>query len=344
GLPGGPPQPGRGAAASPPGRRVPGPGGRGEDPPGGHLGHRARPADRLGPAPPRAGPPPVRARRPAAPGAPGRPAPVPPGDLGPPDGADRGGPSSLAPGHLRRDDGLPGGDPASRLMTAEIVSFDLETTGLSPKSERVIEIGAVRFGQDGVTLGELQLLVDPGIPIPLPVQRLTGITSADPFGQPSPLEAMAQLAEFCEGAYLVGHGTGFDLAFCSQLLPDTFGRRDAMDTLELGRILLPLAGSHNLGALSRQLGLHHQRPHRALSDAQATAELFRWLLVEAASLRRTTFAEMHRVAAQAGTSLGHFFDLAAAERRSHPGMEDRPHPGREGPATAAGPGPVVEGR
>ena len=83
-------------------------------------------------------------------------------------------------------------------MTAEIVSFDLETTGLSPKSERVIEIGAVRFGQDGVTLGELQLLVDPGIPIPLPVQRLTGITSADLFGQPSPLEAMAQLAEFSD--------------------------------------------------------------------------------------------------------------------------------------------------
>jgi DNA polymerase-3 subunit epsilon/ATP-dependent DNA helicase DinG len=224
-------------------------------------------------------------------------------------------------------------------MTAEIVSFDLETTGLSPKSERVIEIGAVRFGQDGVTLGELQLLVDPGIPIPLPVQRLTGITSADLFGQPSPLEAMAQLAEFCEGADLVGHGTGFDLAFCSQLLPDTFGRRDAMDTLELGRILLPLAGSHNLGALSRQLGLHHERPHRALSDAQATADLFRWLLVEAASLRGSTFAEMHRVAGQAGASLRHFFDLAAAERREHPEMEARPYPGGEGLATLPGPGP-----
>jgi len=219
-------------------------------------------------------------------------------------------------------------------MTTELVSFDLETTGLSPKSERVIEIGAVRFREDGVTIRELQLLVDPGIAVPLPVQRLTGITSADLDGQPSPLEAMAQLAEFCEGAELVGHGTAFDLAFCSQLLPDTFGRREAMDTLELGRILLPLAGSHNLGALSRQLGLHHERPHRALSDAQATAELFRWLLVEAASLRRSTFMEMHRVAAQAGTSLGHFFDLAVAERGAHPELEARAHPGGESLATA----------
>jgi DNA polymerase-3 subunit epsilon len=223
-------------------------------------------------------------------------------------------------------------------MTAELVSFDLETTGLSPKSDRVIEIGAVRFGQDGVPLRELQLLVDPGIPVPLPVQRLTGITGDDLAGQASPLEAMAQLADFCEGAELVGHGTAFDLAFCTLLLPDTFGRREAMDTLELARILLPLAASHNLGALGRLLGLRHERPHRALSDAQATAELFRWLLVEAASLRKTTFAEMHRVAAQAPTSLAHFFALAAAERRAHPEMQPRPHPGGAGLASAHGSG------
>src|ERR1039458_2709898 len=94
---------GRGAAASPPGRGVPGPGGRGADPPGGHLGHRASPADRLGPAPPCAGPPPVRGRRPAAPGAPGRPAPGPPGDLGRPvlscRGPQRGAPAPRRPGH-----------------------------------------------------------------------------------------------------------------------------------------------------------------------------------------------------------------------------------------------------
>jgi DNA polymerase III epsilon subunit family exonuclease len=230
-------------------------------------------------------------------------------------------------------------------MTTEFVSFDLETTGLSPKSERVIEIGAVRFGQDGVTLREFQLLVDPGMAVPLPVQRLTGITGADLAGQPSPLEAMAQLAEFCAGAELVGHGTAFDLAFCSQLLPDTFGRREAMDTLELGRILLPLAGSHNLGALGRQLGLHHERPHRALSDAQATAELFRWLLVEAASLRRVTFVEMHRIASQAGTSLGRFFDLAATERSAHPEPPAHPHPGGGGqvPLAAAATAVAVPG-
>jgi len=66
-------------------------------------------------------------------------------------------------------------------MTAEFVSFDLETTGLSPKSERVIEIGAVRFRQDGMTLRELQLLVDPGIAVPLPVQRFIAMRETPEF-------------------------------------------------------------------------------------------------------------------------------------------------------------------
>jgi DNA polymerase-3 subunit epsilon/ATP-dependent DNA helicase DinG len=225
-------------------------------------------------------------------------------------------------------------------MATELVAFDLETTGLSPKSERVIEIGAVRFGLGGDTLGELQLLVDPGIPVPLPVQRLTGIATADLAGQPSPVEAMAQLALFAEGAHLVGHGSAFDLAFCAQILPATFGRRGAIDTLELARILLPLAASHNLGALSRLLGLPHDRPHRALSDAQATAALLHRLLTEAASLRPGTFAEMSRVAAQADTPLRRFFELAAAEREA---ATSAPPPSPPGAATAQGdgsPGPA----
>ena len=229
-------------------------------------------------------------------------------------------------------------------MSTELVAFDLETTGLSPKSERVIEIGAVRFGLDGQTTRELQLLVDPGIPVPLPVQRLTGITSTELAGQPSPVEAVAQLAGFCEGAELVGHGAGFDLAFCAQLLPATFGRREALDTLELARILLPVAASHNLGALARLLGLRHEHPHRALSDAQATAALFEWLLAEAASIRAATFAEMHRVAAQSPSPLLRFFDLAAAERGSRPavGVPARALGRPETPAGAAEPSPAAE--
>ena len=226
----------------------------------------------------------------------------------------------------------------------ELVAFDLETTGLSPRSDRVIEVGAVRFDLAQGERGRLQLLVDPGMPIPLPVQRLTGIGDADVAGQTSAVEAMAQLAEFCADAELVGHGTAFDLAFCSQLLPRAFARRSALDTLELARILLPTAPSHGLGSLCQQLGLRHDRPHRALSDAEATAALLRTLVEMAARMRPGTVAQMRRVAGQTEGPLSRFFDLvggpgSAPERTSgEPGGRSQPA------APAAPPGGAGPGR
>lgn len=195
----------------------------------------------------------------------------------------------------------------------ELVAFDLETTGLSPRSDRVIEVGAVRFDLGGGELRRLQLLVDPGMPIPLPVQRLTGIGDADVAGQASPVEAMAQLAAFCADAELVGHGIAFDLGFCAQLLPQAFARRSALDTLELARILLPTAPSHALSSLSQQLRLAHDRPHRALSDAEATAALLKTLVGTAARMRPGTLQEMRRLADQDDGSLRRFFRLVAEE-------------------------------
>src|SRR5258708_7295467 len=117
---------------------------------------------------------------------------------------------------------------------ADFVAFDLETTGLSPKSDRVIEIGAVRFGADMVARGRIELLVDPSMPIPLAVQRLTGLTDREVRGAPSPPEAMAQFADFCDGARLVAHGGMFDMAFCAALVPQAFGSsRVVFDTLDL---------------------------------------------------------------------------------------------------------------
>jgi len=223
----------------------------------------------------------------------------------------------------------PVAEPDGGPLDAEFVAFDLETTGLSPKTDRVIEVGAVRFSLRGEKRRDLQLFVDAGVPVPLPVQRLTGISDQDLAGQPSPVEAIAQLAEFCRGAELVGHGAVFDLAFCAVLLPEAFAHRQALDTLEVARIVLPLAQSHNLGALCQLLGLSHERPHRALSDARATAGLLEALLAAAAEIRPSTLGEMRRVAAQADTPLRHFFALADPRRRAgaRPAVE---HPAAAG--------------
>ena len=137
------------------------------------------------------------------------------------------------------------GRPTDRLM-ADLVAFDLETTGLSPKSDRIIEIGAVRFSSSGLRLGDFDVLVDPGTAIPLAIERLTGITGQLVEGAPSAAEAVAEFAEFCDGAQLVAHGAAFDLGFCAGLLPQAFSGREVLDTLELARVLLPVAASHSL--------------------------------------------------------------------------------------------------
>lgn len=189
----------------------------------------------------------------------------------------------------------------------EFVAFDLETTGLSPRSDRVLEVGAVRFDRDMRRIGEIEVVVDPGVPIPLAVQRLVGLTDADVAGAPAPVEGVAQLADFCAGAELVAHGAAFDVTFCAGLVPEAFARRRVLDTLELARILLPAAESHSLPLLSASLGIEHDRPHRALSDASATHLLFSRLRDAAEALPAGVLTEMRRVAAPSGGEIAAFF-------------------------------------
>jgi len=189
----------------------------------------------------------------------------------------------------------------------DVVAFDLEATGLSAKSDRIIEIGAVRLDSELRTVGRFETLVDPGAPVPLAIQRLTGIDEAELRGSPAPEEAMAQFADFCDGAHLVAHGASFDLAFCASLLPAAFAGRAAYDTLELARILLPTATGHSLPQLSAQLEIPHLRPHRAGSDAETTAGLFRQLAGLAEELPAPVLAEIRRVVTGLPAGLARFF-------------------------------------
>jgi ATP-dependent DNA helicase DinG len=187
-----------------------------------------------------------------------------------------------------------------------LVAFDLETTGLSPRSDRLLEIGAVRYDASLRPIDELQVIVDPQMPIPLAIQRLVGLTDDDVLGAPPPAEAAARLAGFCGDAALIAHGGTFDLLFLRALLSESFGSRLIFDTLDLARILLPTYESHSLPLLSRRLGIAHERPHRALSDARATGDLFRVLVGAGRALPEATVTEMRRVAAQAAGALDAF--------------------------------------
>src|SRR5215467_868723 len=126
----------------------------------------------------------------------------------------------------------------------EYVSLDLETTGLDPSRDRVIEIGAVAFTPDQVT-STLEELVDPGRQVPDTVLRLTGIKQEELRGAAAPEDALRRLSEFVRGRQPVGHGARLDVEFL-----ESAGLWDAsqqiLDTLDIARILLPAAGSHSL--------------------------------------------------------------------------------------------------
>ncbi|HYM50188.1 MAG TPA: helicase C-terminal domain-containing protein [Candidatus Limnocylindrales bacterium] len=159
-------------------------------------------------------------------------------------------------------------------MNETFVALDLETTGLAPRIDRIIEVGAVRFRDDEV-IARYESLVRPEVPIPPAVQQLTGITDRDVAHAPSPEQALAELIDFVGDSPVVAHSGSFDLSFLGE------GRNGQgyrlYDTLDLARILLPMAPSHSLPHLARELDLHHPNPHRALPDADAARQLFRYL-------------------------------------------------------------------
>ena len=213
-----------------------------------------------------------------------------------------------------------------------LVVIDTETTGLDPARDRIIDFGAVRLGDDLGATARFTTLVDPGVPIPLFVSRLTGIDDAEVAGAPHFAEAFTALREFAGDAILVGHNAGFDrdhLAAAARRagLPPLVN--DWFDTLEAALLLFPELDRHALPVLAEELGLE-TRAHRALPDAEATAEVFARLAARAAGLA----AQERRLLEAVSWPPLHLLDSCAArpEEAPPPLVADEPP---EGPGALA---------
>jgi len=146
------------------------------------------------------------------------------------------------------------------------IALDIETTGLNPEKDAIIEIGAVRFNHRRVE-EEWSSLINPGKPIPPFITQLTGINDQMVLQAPTIREVLDELANFISDATIVGHNIGFDLSFFKRFR--LFRSNDVIDTYELASVLLPTADRYNLGALAHSLGVLLPAAHRALKDAQA---------------------------------------------------------------------------
>ncbi len=154
----------------------------------------------------------------------------------------------------------------------ELVVVDVETTGTNPEMADLVEIAAVRI-KGGKIRDRWSTFVNPGRPIF--GNQMHGITDKDVKGAPSPAEAARKAIDFVGDATIVGHSVGFDIAFLEAALGDgtRIERGRYIDTLTIARDGYPDLPSYTLGELSRFFGIQLQQAHRALPDAEATAEL-----------------------------------------------------------------------
>jgi predicted DnaQ family exonuclease/DinG family helicase len=199
----------------------------------------------------------------------------------------------------------------------EYAALDLETTGLDPARDRVIEVGAVAFTPDRVTT-TLERLVDPGRSVPEIVLKLTGIKPEELRGAASAEAALRELADFLRGRQPVGHGARLDVDFLAAAgLWDP--KVEILDTLDVARILLPSAASHSLPLLALEMGFTQPRPHRALDDADATRQLLLRLRDEAAGLDEPLKESMLALVAPYEWSIARFFAESLTAPNPDPG-------------------------
>jgi DNA polymerase III subunit epsilon len=165
------------------------------------------------------------------------------------------------------------------LESTPFVVVDLETTGGSPLCDRVLEVAAIRV-QNGVVQDRIECLVEPGMPIPPFVTRITGINAALVRGKPDFDSVVPDLYRILDGAVLVAHNASFDGNF----LANAFKRAgmawdgERLCTLRLARRLIPGLHSYRLDSLCAFLGFTFVQRHRAGPDAEATLRVLQHLL------------------------------------------------------------------
>ncbi len=156
------------------------------------------------------------------------------------------------------------------------VVFDLETTGLSPVRDRMIEIGALRHC-DGLPDETFHTMVDPERPIPPGITALTGICDDDVIDAPAQHQAAQAFLDFADGLPLVAHNAKFDVGFLEHCEGKKL-QNQIFDTLRLSQRAYPDEKHHTLAAMKELLHIDIPVAHRALADVMATDQLFRHCL------------------------------------------------------------------
>ena len=163
------------------------------------------------------------------------------------------------------------------LMVYGFAAIDLETTGLSLSQDKIIEVSAVLYDEDGVEEGVLSTLIKPGIRIPPAASRVNRISDEMVRTSPTFAAVAPALADALRNRILVGHNV---ISFDARFLASEFAaaglemtHHSVLDTLHLSRKAYPHLKSHKLAILCDLAGIENKTAHRAESDARATWHL-----------------------------------------------------------------------
>jgi len=168
------------------------------------------------------------------------------------------------------------------IICEEFIAFDLETTGLHPVMDRIIEFGAVRFRGDGAVLDSFQQLIDPRCAISAGATAVNGITNEMVAGQPTIEKVLPGFIDFIgnEPTVMMAHNAGFDMGFLSAAL-SRLGMESPLhpvvDTCALARRRLNLV-NYRLETIGRHLRLINSAEHRALEDSLLLKDIFLHLI------------------------------------------------------------------
>lgn len=188
---------------------------------------------------------------------------------------------------------------AGQTLDDVYVVFDLETTGFSAIKDRIIEIGAVKV-EGGKITERFSTFVNPRVPIPFEITKLTGITDQMVMDAPGIEVVLKKFLDFVGDAALVAHNAGFDVGFIDQncryqdISPDfTY-----VDTVAMARILLPTLSKFKLNVVAGALHISLENHHRAVDDAYATAEIFVRFIEMLKERNVKTLAKLNQFGAQ----------------------------------------------
>ena len=186
--------------------------------------------------------------------------------------------------------------------TPNYVIFDLETTGISPNHDEVIEISALKV-KGGEVVDEFNTLVNPGRKIPFGATKVNGITNAMVAEAPAFSHVLAEFLDFAEGLVLVGHNIArFDMKFIWRDAEQYFGeipQNNYVDTLQVARKHLPKMDHHRLVDLAEHYGISSEGAHRALNDCYMNQKVYECMVSEMREAQKKRVEEARKKASEA---------------------------------------------